>query len=270
MANLRVVYNNAADRASLSSSATAGSLAVANLQSDIKSKVCRSTGTSLTLTLTWAVAETINAVIMAFTNLSSTATMNVKAYTNAADSTAIYDVTNTCAQGGVSNVSGVNNFAYGAGVYARQWMTSTVVAKKLVITITDANNALGYVEAGRLIVGSYWAPSFGVEQDGTSFTMVDMSEQVRTDSGDMFVNVKPRYRKQQLSMPSLNKDDQSKMWRILWNHGTVKPIFLSLFPNNSDVELEQVHMLYGRLVSSPSLTSPYFQYRAANLDIEEI
>lgn len=270
MSNIRIIYDNAADRAVTSTSATMSNLPGTNMFTDIKGQVCRSTGTALTITQTWTNAETLNGIILAFTNLSATAIMNVKAYTNAADTAPIYDVSNNCAQGSVSSLSGVNSFAYGAGVYARQWLTSTVVAKKIVITITDTNNLAGYIEIGRLVVGNAFIPSFGVEQDNTSFTMVDSSEHTRTESGDMFVTVKPRYRKQQLSMPSLNKVDQSKMWKILFNNGMVKPLFISLHPNNTDAELEQIHMLYGRLVTSPGMGTPYWNYKSATLDIEEI
>lgn len=270
MANLRVIYDNAADRASLSSTATAAGLDVTKLTTDIKSDVCRSTTTSLTITSTWPVAETIGGVMLAFTNCSDNATISVDAYTNIGDATPIYSVSTVAANGGVATNRGVNYFAYGGGIYARCWFAQRVAVKKLVITVSDAGNTQGYVEAGRLIVGDFWESIIGVEQGNTSMTVNDMSEQSRTYSGDMRVTVKPRFRKQTLSMPSLDNNDKAALWSILYNNGMVKPVFLSLFPNNTNTKLEQAHMLYGRLSTNVAMQTPYFNAMAAKLDIEEV
>lgn len=56
MANLRIIYDNAADRATLTASTTAGALAATNLQRDEKAAIWRSTDTTATLTATWATA----------------------------------------------------------------------------------------------------------------------------------------------------------------------------------------------------------------------
>ena len=54
MSNLRLIYDNATDRAtSISASTTSGALVAANLQNDFKGQVHRSTGTSVSYTLTW-------------------------------------------------------------------------------------------------------------------------------------------------------------------------------------------------------------------------
>lgn len=270
MSNLRVIYDNAADRATLSSSATAGSLGVSNLVTDIKSAVCRSTTTSLTITATWPTAETLGAAVFAFTNCTDNATITVSAYTLQGDSTPVYTDTFVASRGAVTNSRGVNNFAYGGGVYARAWFAQKVTVQKLVITLSDPNNPQGYVEAGRLIVGDYWLPSFGVEQANTSMTVNDSSTQTRTHAGDMYVTVLPRYKKMSLSMPSLDKTDRVPLWSILYNNGMVKPVFVSVFPNNSDPNMEHANQMYGRLSTSPSMQSPYYDYLAAKLDVEEI
>ena len=79
---IRILNNNAADRATLSASTTAGSLVVANLKTDYKSDVYRSTGTTATITATWTSNETIGVVVLPFCNLTATATIRVKLYTN--------------------------------------------------------------------------------------------------------------------------------------------------------------------------------------------
>lgn len=79
MSNLRIIYDNAADRAALTASTTAGTLGVANLQNNRKGRPWRATGTTARLGATWAAPERIGGVFLPFCNLSPTATMRVRA-----------------------------------------------------------------------------------------------------------------------------------------------------------------------------------------------
>jgi len=78
MSNMRIVYDNAADRATVTASSTAGALVVANLLTDRKSDVWRATGPAASIYAAWPAAETIQAVALPFCNLSPTATMRVR------------------------------------------------------------------------------------------------------------------------------------------------------------------------------------------------
>lgn len=81
MNNLRIVSDNAIDRATLTSSSSASALmSTSNLKSDRKSNVWRSVlGTTAWLAATWPSLEPISAVALPFCNLSPTATMRVRA-----------------------------------------------------------------------------------------------------------------------------------------------------------------------------------------------
>jgi hypothetical protein len=275
MANIRVIYDNAADRATLSSTATATGLGVANLLSDIKSRVCRSSGTSITITATWTNAETIGGVALAFTNLSATHTIRVQAYTNTADTTAVLDtgaVLGAAASSPVGNGwanTGVNAFAYGGGTYSRVWFASKVSAKKIVVTVTDAANTQGYIDIGRFICGDYWMPTVGVEM-GSTLTVTDTSEHFRTEAGDLHTHIGTKHRKQSLPMGCLDTNDRAQMWNILWSNGMAKPLFISLFPNNADTKLEQTHQMYGKLVQQPVMSTAYWNIMSATIEVEEV
>ena len=82
MANLRMIYNNVADSATASATSTDSTFVPANAQKDTKGIVWRTNTatTTATYTLTWTSGQTISAVVMPFTNLSSTATVNVLLY----------------------------------------------------------------------------------------------------------------------------------------------------------------------------------------------
>ena len=277
MGNLRVIFNNAADRASLSASTTSGNLSVSNLKRDIKSAVWRATSTSANITAIWSTGETISGVALPFCNLTSGATIRVRGYVDTTTSTTIFDTGMVAACIGValglgswgSDSLGVNAFSYGGGAYARAWITNPATVKKLVIDIVDTNNTAGYIEVSRLICGQYWEPSIGPEQ-GATMTVVDTSKHYRTEAGDLMTDVGTRHRKQTFSLPSLDSTDRAKMWDILWGNGISRPIFISMYPNNADSRLEQSHQLYGKLVTTPIMGTPYFNHQSATVDIEEI
>ena len=68
MPNLRLIHDNAADRAtSLAASTTSGALVAAYMQNDFKGQVHRSTGTSVSYTLTWTAGETVGGVVSTWT-----------------------------------------------------------------------------------------------------------------------------------------------------------------------------------------------------------
>jgi len=88
MPNLRIIADNAADRATLTASSTAGVLAATNLVTDKKSDVWRAIGKTERLTLAWAVAEAIACVAL-LGNFSPTTTMRVRT-TNEAQVTNLF------------------------------------------------------------------------------------------------------------------------------------------------------------------------------------
>lgn len=79
MPNLRVIFDNASDRATLAASSSAANFPVSNLKLARKSDVWRATGTSARLSATWASPETVQGIALPFCNWSPTATMRVRA-----------------------------------------------------------------------------------------------------------------------------------------------------------------------------------------------
>ena len=71
MPNLRIIHDNAADRAVLTASSQAGVLGPANLKLDRKSAVLRATGLTQRITATWPTQECIACVALILTNMTS-------------------------------------------------------------------------------------------------------------------------------------------------------------------------------------------------------
>lgn len=276
MPNMRIVYTNKADYATLTASATAGSLVASNLQTDLKSEIWRSTATSATLTLTWTAAETVSCVALPFCNLTSTATIQVQGFTEVADVTPVIDSGAVLAcpsaygySADLKVTTGVNSFAYGGATCADVWITPTVV-KKIVITITDTNNTAGYIEAGRLVVGKYWSPDYNVENEGVKVTFQEDSKHERSDAGELRTDRGPIYRRLAFDLNVMSSSDRNYIWRIVVGNGMSKAVYISLIPDSTDVFDESVHSMYGRLSSSTTIQYKLLGRHATSLQFDEL
>jgi hypothetical protein len=274
-ANLRIIYDNATARGTLSASTTAGSLAASNLLTDIKSEVWRSTATTATLTLTWTNSEFVSCVALPFCNLSSAATLRVRGYTNVADATPAID---TGAQyacpatfGQVNwgqQFLGANSYAYGGGTYGVIWFASTSV-KKLVIDIADTTNVQGYIEASKLITGTYWTPTNNVEY-GAELTVADTSTHERSDAGDLRTDRGTLHKVLSLDLTMLTSVDRNGLWNIMRGNGMSRPVFLSMTPLSDDPTEEQIYQVYGKLSKQGSVRYQFINQFTTSLEIEEV
>jgi hypothetical protein len=276
MKNLRIIYDNAADRAALTASIQAGALGPANLQRDGKSAVLRSIGAALSITATWPIPEIIGGVALPFCNLTPGATIRVRGYIEPGDAAPAFDtgVVSACeyARLGMWDWGalplGVNAYSYGGGTYARCWFQMRSV-RKLVIDLDDPDNLAGYIEAARLVAGAYWSPERNASY-GAGITPVDTSSQYRNGAGSQKVERGARYRKLSLTLDHMTPLDRAELWRIVRGNGLSLPLFVSLYPDSDDVELEQTHQVYGRLANLAAITTPSFQAYATNIEIEEL
>lgn len=277
MNNLRVIYDNAINRQlTLAASSTAGTLVAANMLTDIKSQVWRSSGTTETITATWTTAELIAGVVLPFCNLTSGATIRVRGYTNVADASPIFD-TGTIFACPAAPLGlwdwgiplGVNAFSYAGGAYARAWIASPSAVKKLVIDLVDTSNTAGYLEVSRIVCGNYWSPALNADY-GVPVTATDTSKHFRNDAGDLMTDTGTKHKTQSLNLSNMSTADRATLWNIVRGNGMSKPMLLSLYPDNSDAELEQTYQIYCKLSSLGAISTPYFQTYSGTLNVEEI
>ena len=278
--NLRVIYQNLADLSTttITASTTAGVTAAANLQKDAKSLIWRSTGTSATLTVAFGGSKNIRGVILPFTNLTSTGTINVTCTGGSTTSTGnilAAPYAQTDSWDSTYLPTGANSYAYGAGTYARAWFSSVQVCTGVTIVLTDTN--LTYIEASRLIIGDYWSPTFN-----TSFGLVSspksLSANSRTESGDLVTNRGIQYNTMNFDLSWLTPTDRAIFTKIIKSNGINKGIFISLFPNNGtntldatiDYDKEQTYQIYGKLSTLADIAHPMYTMYTAKVDIEEI
>lgn len=277
MANLRIIYDNAADRAAITASSAAGTMTAERLLTDIKADVWRSSGTSATITATWTKPEIIAGIFLPFCNLSAQATIRACGYEHLGDQMPLFDTgtVEACSApvlglwGWGSQPLGSNAYAYGGSTYARVWVPAPGAVQKLVIDVSDPANKSGYIEAGRLVCGAYWEPAANADY-GAPVRAVDTSKHYRTDAGDLVTDIGTRHRTQSIDLSSMNALDRATLWDIVSGNGMARPVLFSLYPNHADARIEQTHQMYAKLADTVAVTTPYLQRYATTLNLEEI
>lgn len=281
MANLRIVTNNVIEKATISASSTAGLLVAGNLKKPFKTLVHRSTGTSLTYTVTLPQAQPIGMVSLAFTNLSPTATVEVGTWPTYLDTTVVPPVQRYGTSGmqqaaagqapawgfdGVTN--GVNSFPFGGGAYATVWF-GNVMLSTFTVTINDPGNPDGYIEVGHLVAGQWWSPSRNASY-GASASAMDLTKNERNDAGDLLSQRGPRFRKLTLPFNDFAPEDRAALWALIRFNGLGRPFFASLYPEDGDKAREQAHQIFGKLATLSAITNANYASYTTSLDIEEV
>ena len=284
MPNLRIIYDNAADRAVLTASSQAGALGPANLQRDSKNAVLRSASTLQQITATWPIAETLSCVALTPTNLTSGAFIRVRVWSTPGAGVPVFDsgFNYACAPAPLGTFplgvlplghnayqwGGVNTWARGGGAAAVLWFPR-VRGRQMLIDIVDAQNPQAYVEAGRLIVGDYWDPEYNADY-GAALQVQDSSERYRTGAGSLKTQRGTVSSKLSLQLSHLGAADRARFMRILRENGAARPLLVSLFPEHADPLLEQDHMVYGLPTNLGAVSTPYYETYAVPLEIEGI
>lgn len=272
---LRILYDNAADRYEITASSVAGSLIPSNMQTDRKSEVYRSSGTSTTLTLTSATANFVNMVALVFTNLTSSATMRVRTYTNEADVTPIKDSGIVSAQApdplgefDWGNVPfGINAYSYYGAGYGRCYLENSPV-KKVVIDIVDTTNPSGYIEISRLVVGKYFTPDNDAEM-GMGINVVETSKKERSNASDLVADLGTKSKKINFDLAHMTESDRAQVYNILRGNGITKSLFISLFPEDVNPNNEQTYQIYGKLSQQSAVALSYWSAYSTTIEIEE-
>jgi hypothetical protein len=275
--NLRVVYNNVADTSVITATSTAVNFSTNNMQKDTKGVVWRSTSSvDNTITLNWSTYESIGCISLPFTNLSSSATITYSLYNGAnATGTLLYTsgavpaIPYNLATWGTI-VTGVMSYSFGGGNPVRHYPTSTIDnVRSMTINISDGGNPQGYFEISRIVCGKYWSPKYNTEF-GLSISINDQSSHSRGQAGNLITDVGTVYKTLDFNLGYLDASDRNMFIQILKLNGMRKSMFISVFPNDTDVEKEYSYQIYGRLSSNASIVHPMFHQYASSVTIEEV
>lgn len=269
MANLRILHNNLADTATVTATGTLSALPATNLQSDGKSAVWRSTGlASVAVALEWATPQTVSMVALAFTNLTTASTIRVRCYTLPADVTPVVDVTVNAVKGSAS-IFDVPHSA-GGNSYAAVYFPSGSF-RRVHLSFTDAANPAGYMQAARMMVGSYWSPVYNVEWGAVTMGLIDTGKSERTEAGDLRTDRGNVHKTLSFDLNYMPTTDLAVLYNILRTNGTFRPMFVSVTPEDADSgDEEQVMQIYGKLSRLGAIKLQFMNQYSTQLDLEEM
>lgn len=272
MPNMRIVWDNAASRATITASTQAGAFTASKLKSPSRSSVWRATGNTATLTLAWPSDENIACVSLPMCNLSPTATVRVRLLNSA--SAVLYDsglVTAASADAakliGWTAAQAASAYSFGGGNCATLWFAKRAV-RSLTIDIADTNNLQGYVEAVTVVAGDYWSPKLNPAWN-PSLSLNDSTKHSRTDAGSLRSDMGFRFRKLNLNLANMVDSDRGDITAILRAVGLFNPMFVSLFPEDTDKRLERDYSMLCKLSQISAITLPNWNSYSAPLELEE-
>jgi hypothetical protein len=261
MANLRVIYNNIADVATITANTTEPGFAVANVKNTKKTSSHRSTGNIAIYTLTWQTNQKVNAIALPATNLVDGSTIRVELYSTAGSTISIADSgTLTAAKDKSSDLFTTaytsNSFPYYGATKTSVWFPIEYTVQKVVITVTSNSP----VDCSRIVCGTYWE-STRQASNGITIGVTDNSVLTTTRAGDTYVDRKPMTENMQFQLQYLNDADRKKLLQIMQLHGSNGLMYFCVFPDNSNPELTQSYSIYGR---SQDNSLEYFMFSLYN------
>jgi len=272
----KFIFKNVARLAAIVASSTALGTSTASMLTNIKTEVHRSVGTTASYALTFASNQVVGGVHLPWTNLSPTATIRVRAYSDAAGTALINDtgaIPACPAQaiellGAWTPAQAASAYAYGGGAHARAWFANITV-RRLVIDIVDTANLQGYIECGRIFVGAAWSPAVTADY-GAPVTNEDASTAYRDDGSNLRHYVGFKTKKASIELSHLTPADRSTVEAVRVANGTTEPFIYSLYPGDADHELERANQGFYCFSSSAALNTPGFEQYATTFEMESV
>ena len=269
MSNIQILYDNVSNLcSSITASTTTGDLVASNMLTEYKGQNHRSTGTSVTYTLIWDDLVNISCVGLPATNLTNTATIVVSVFTTTSGGSALYTTpVKLAAQGLNLNPNtwatdrDVNCFFYGGA--AKTFVTFPVKnVRRVVISIVDTGNPIGYIDCSRIVCGEYWQPTYNVQR-GLSLEVSDTSDTSRSDSGDSITDTGILFDKISFDFSILPESDRTTLVKLMKRVGIHKNIFVNVLPNDASHYAEQDFMIYGKRNNSSTQYQVYGFYNSS-------
>lgn len=272
----KFIFKDVARAAQIVASSTALGTFTASMLTNVKQEVHRSVGTTASYSLTFAASQTVGGVHLPWANLSPTATIRVRAYSDAAGATLVKDTGLILAcpapaidlMGNWTPALAASAYAYGGGAHARAWFDNVLV-RRLVIDVVDTANLQGYIECGRIFVGAQFSPTETADY-GAPITSDDASTSYRDDAGNLRHYRSFKSKKASIDLSHLSPPDRSAVWAARVALGTTEPFVYALHPGVADVELERDNQGLFCFSASAALSTPGFERHAMTFDMETV
>ena len=283
MSNLIIAARNRADGGILSGGSWTATLPLANLQDRQVTKVARTTDTALASTQADAdlgQQRTVSLVAFLRHNLTQSGRWRIRLSDVADFVTILYDtgwqdiwpeitpfgqdLWGEFVWGGKLDP----DEAQGYGISAYHVLATSVFARHVRVELDDQGNPDGYLEAGRLIVSPSWQPSRNLAY-GWTLRHVDESRRVRSRGGQLYVDVAPKRRRLEFTIPYLDEDEMfSRAYELDRDKGVGGDVLVIVDPEKAAHLHRQA--IYGALEETTAIENPSFKRYAKRFVIEEL
>lgn len=265
---MRIIAPDLALLATLSC-ATANSLyPAANLITQLRGETLRTTGVSAqVIRATYAANQSVSAVALCRHNLTSAASWRVQLYSDAAWTTQVADSGTVTAF--ISTDPGlfdtVTDATFKVLKNSVAWFSPTTV-RSVQITLTDAGNAAGYLEAARLFIGAYTDP--GQNPDwGHTITWDDPTTQSRTLGRSLLSqNNGDRTRSFNFPFTLLDVTPRNFLFDLMRVHGLERDFFISMWPGEAG-RMEREHQGWVKITAAQGFARPMVNYYGTSLTL---
>lgn len=276
--SLRIVTPYTSDAAVLSSSDFSATLPVGNLQVEGRGRVARTTNATGNKTIlgNFTGVSVISSLVLYNHNFTSQATWRLELYDGANQTgTRVYDSGTLSALPAV----GWGEFQWGllpwggsvftgwGSAFSVMWF-SAVGALSFRLTINDAANAAGYIQAKRLLIGSYFEPLVNIEY-GMDLSWQDNSEQFRTQGGSIRTDNRVLYRALKGKLPALTPGERATYMDMVRQVALRSEVFISVFPTLGGA-LERDHAMLGKFTNMPNVAHREYNSYQSDLTFEEV
>lgn len=267
--NLAIIYRNFADYGTLSGGNwQTGSLGLANLQTPYLAEAARSVDTAPASTRFDADlgrVASIGGIAFGPTSARTTATFRVRAWYDAGHTSPLYD-SGVISFPGVAVDSleleweedgfwaGISDEVedQGKGITVIHLTRAVVVARYWTVEIFDEGNPAGFIDVGRLVIGSVWQPADNYAYDGNEFGLDPLTDMEEGRSGVRFFNPRNSRRTFSFGFPYLPEDETfDQIYRLATRSGAHNHVVV--IPRPNDLGSYQREAFIGTLGMMPSL-----------------
>lgn len=154
---------------------------------------------------------------------------------------------------------------YGSGGYIVLYVTGSQIKNRLRLKLEFS----GPVKLSRIMMGQYWSPKYNANY-GISIGYTDMTSVERLQGGDQYAVIGPRHKTLRFDLQYVDQADKDYLLDLAKLVGRSKPIFISVFPEDTDKTKEQMYSVIGRLVTPPNISHTMYSMYATSLEIEEL
>jgi hypothetical protein len=260
MPNIRIIASNEADAAALSSADFLAALPASNLQLQGRARVARTEDAAGAKVIDgeWPSARVISACVLHGHNLTSAATWRLQGWAGAGQSGDL--VLDSGAVPALRRIPwgyfrfglvpwGATVFSGWERAYSVMWL-APVAVRSWRLTLLDEDNADGYLQAKRLLLGTYFSPEINVEY-GLELDWDEATTQERTQAGTLHSDPGAQYRRLQGYFPHLSDVERSQLMELARRVGKRGEVFISVFPEAGSA-LERDYALLGKFTQLPA------------------